>query len=184
MRKTVVKFGLLAGGIIGALSAVMLPLCMSGAIHFDKSEILGYTAMVLAFLMVFFGIRSYREEQGGGSLTFGKGFQVGILITLVCCAVYVVAWEITYYGFLPDFGEKYSAHMIEQLKAKGATPEKLAAETQRMARFKELYKNPFFNVGMTFLEIFPVGLIVTLVSAGILRRKPLPGGPARAASVA
>ena len=92
-------------------------------------------------------------------------------------AVYVIAWEIVYWGFIPDFGDKFAAITLEKMKANGATPEAMVKAEAEMARFKELYKNPLFNVGITFLEIFPVGLIVTLVSAAILRKKA-PGAPA------
>jgi len=94
---------------------------MNGTINWDKSEIIGYTAMVLAFLLVFFGIRSYRENIGGGAITFARAFKVGILITLVTCAVYVVSWEIVYFNFIPDFDEKYTAHVIETMRMDGAT---------------------------------------------------------------
>lgn len=183
MKKTVLTFGLVSGGFLAALMAVMVPACLNGTLDFDNSELVGYTTMVLAFLSVFFGIRSYRENVIGGAITFGRAFKVGLLITLVSSAVYVAAWEVVYYGFFPDFGEKYGAHVIAKMRREGADPARLAAEEKKMARFKELYRNPFFNVGMTFLEVLPVGTIVTLVSAGILRRKtPTPGSPSGAAA--
>jgi len=184
MKQIVIKFGLISGGILAVMMAVTLPLCMNGTLHFDNSQVIGYTSMVLAFLSVFFGIRAYRQNVGGGTISFGRAVKVGILITLITCAVYVIAWEIIYYNFLPDFADRYIASMLEKLRAGGATPERIAAETAKMARFKELYKNPLFNVGMTFMEVFPVGLIVTLVSAGILRRKDASDPPARAEAVA
>jgi hypothetical protein len=184
MKKIVLTFGLISGAILAAMTAIMLPLSMSGRIDFDQSEIVGYTAMVLSFLLVFFGIRSYRENVGGGTITFGKAFQVGILITLVSCAVYVISWEIVYFNFVPDFADKYAAFTIEKLRQDGATAAAIAAAEKKMADFKELYANPLINVGITFLEVFPVGLIVTLVSAAILRRKPTPDAPSRAAALA
>lgn len=176
MRKIVLTFGLISGGILAAMMAIAMPLCMGGTINFDNAEILGYSSMVLSFLMVFFGIRSYRENIGGGSITFGKGFQVGILVSLIACAVYVVSWEIVYHAFIPDFADKYGAHMIEKMRVKGETQAVIDAATKEMLRFKELYANPFFNVGITFMEVFPIGLVVTLVSAGILRKKPSRAG--------
>lgn len=171
MKKIVWKFGLISGAIISAMTAIMLPLCMNGTIDFRYSEIIGYSTMVLAFIMVFIGIRTYRENNGG-TITFGRAFKVGILITLVTCAVYVIAWEIVYYNFIPDFADRYAALSIQRMREKGATEAAIAKATRDMASFKEWYKNPFFNVGMTFMEIFPVGLIVTLISARILRTKP------------
>lgn len=171
MKKQVLTFGLICGAILGGMTAVMVPLCMNDTSTFDHAEIFGYTIQVLAFLLVFFAVRSYRENVGGGTITFGKAFQVGILVTLVACAVYVISWEIVYYNFVPDFGDKYAAHMLEKMKSQGKSAEAIAAATKEMAKFKEMYKNPLVNVGMTFIEVFPVGLVVTLVSAGILRKK-------------
>jgi hypothetical protein len=170
MKRQVLTFGLICGAILGGMTAVMVPLCMNGTATFDHAEIFGYTIQVFAFLLVFFGIRSYRESAGG-TITFGKAFQVGILVTLIACAVYVISWEIVYYNFVPDFADKYAAHVLEKLRTKGATQAAIAAATREMTRFKELYRNPFINAGMTFMEVFPVGLIVTAISAAILRRK-------------
>lgn len=181
MKNIVLKFGLLSGLATIAMFAVMLPLTMNGTIDFEGSEVIGYSSMILSFLLVFFGIRSYRRKAGG-TITFGKAFQVGILITLIACAVYVVTWEIYYFGFDNDFADKYATFAIEKLKKSGASPETIAAETQKMDKFKVMYQNPAFNIGMTFMEIFPVGLVMTLISAAILRRKA-PPAPAVAAAV-
>ena len=170
MQSIVLKHGLIAGGILIVAFAVTLPL----GLH---SEVIGYTSMVLAFLLVFFGIRAYREEIGG-AIGFGKAFQVGILITLVICAIYVISWEIVYWGFMPDFLDKYNAHALAKLRASGATEAAIREAQAKMAQLAKLYANPLFNAGITFMEIFPVGLIVTLVSAAVLRRKQAPGAPA------
>jgi hypothetical protein len=169
MKKIVLTFGLISGAIVAIMMAITLPLIKSGKL--EHSAVLGYTSMILAFLLVFFGIRSYRENVGGGAITFGKGFQVGILITLISCVVYVISWEIIYFNFMPDFVDHYAAQTIANARAHGATEAAILATTKEMARFKVLYANPLINVGMTFMEIFPVGLIVTLISAAILRRR-------------
>jgi len=117
-------------------------------------------------------VRSYRENVGGGRLTFGRAFAVGILITLISSACYVGTWEIVYYKFMPDFADKYAAHLVERAKASGASQQKID-ETKRQAKqFKQMYDKPLFNVALTFMEVFPIGLVVTLLSAGILRKKP------------
>ena len=170
MKKIIWTFGLIAGGIVAALMAVSLPLFLNGTLDPTTSQVLGYTSMVLAFLAVFFGIRSYRE-QAGGTISFGRAFKVGILMTLIACAVYVVGWEIVYFNFLPDFGDRYTAAVVADMRADGATAEQIAKVSRDMAEFTKLYANPLFNVAITFLEIFPVGLIMTLISAAILRTK-------------
>jgi hypothetical protein len=178
MRKTVLRFGLASGAVVMALSAAMMSLCMRGLIDLDHSEVLGYTIMVLSFLLVFFGVRSYRDSVAGGTIGFGKAFQVGLLITLVACAMYVIGWEIAYFNFFPDFLPKYSTHVLAKMRASGASPAEIAKTTAEMADLAKHYDNLLFNCAITFMEIFPVGLIVTLLTAAILRRKPRPAAPA------
>lgn len=168
MKRIVLTSGLIAGGILAAVMAVTMPLANKG--NLGHSEIVGYSTMVLAFVMIFVGIRSYRENVGGGAVTFGKGFQIGILITLIASLMYVATWEILYWGFLPDFAEHYSVFVIHKMQAAGATDAAIAAKQHELLEFQRMYKNPLFNVAMTFIEVFPVGLIITLVSAAILRR--------------
>src|SRR5947199_7355697 len=107
MKKVVIVFGLISGAISAAMMFLTIPLMKSGAINFKNGEIIGYTAIFLSFLLVFFGIRSYRENAGG-AITFGRGFSVGILITLISCVFYVASWEIIYFKFMPNFGAKYA----------------------------------------------------------------------------
>ena len=165
MKRVVLTYGLLSGAVVAVLASINLLVIKS------HSEVLGYTTMVLAFLLVFFGVRSYRDHEGGGTITFGRAFAVGILIALITCAVYVISCEIIYFNFMPDFVEKYSAEMIHRAQARGASAAEVARLEARMKSFAEMYRNPLINVGMTFMEIFPVGLIMTLVSAAILRRR-------------
>lgn len=169
MKKTVLTFGLISGAISAFMMFAMLPFV--DKIGFDKGAIVGYTTITVSFLLVFFGIRSYRENVGGGTITFGRAFAVGILITVISCVCYVVAWEIIYFKFMPDFADKYTAHSVEKLKASGASQEAVQAQVQEMKKFKEMYDNPFFNAAITFMEPFPIGLIVTLISAAILRKR-------------
>ena len=172
MQRIVLRFGLASGAILVAMALVMMPLCMRGTIDFDHSEILGYTSMVLSFLLVFFGVRSYRDNVAGGAISFGKAFQVGILITLVTCAIYVIAWEIAYFNFFPNFLDQYSAHVLAKMRSSGASDAAILETTRKMADLAKHYTNPLYNSAITFMEVFPVGLIMTLVSAAILRRKP------------
>jgi len=178
MKRIVLRFGLASGFLLIALSAVMMPLCMNQS--FDHMEVMGYSAMVLAFLFVFFGVRSYRDNVAAGAIGFGKAVQVGLLITLITCAMYVIAWEISYYNFFPDFLDQYSAHVLERMRAAGESEAAIRETTAQMAEMAKYYANPLYNAGITFMEVFPVGLIVTLVSAAILRRKPGRAAPAGA----
>jgi len=169
MTKIVVTFGLIAGAIMAAMMFLTLP--FQEQIGFDKGLIVGYTSMVLAFLMIYFGVRSYRDNVTGGQLTFGRAFAVGVMITLVATVCYVAAWEVIYHNFMPDFVDKYAAQVIAEAKAAGASEAKIAEQVKQMNDFKEMYKNPFYNVAMTAIEPLPVGLVLALVTAGVLRRK-------------
>jgi len=169
MKKTVLTFGLISGAVSASMMLITIPFV--DAIGWKKGEILGYTGIVLSALLVFFGVRSYRENAGGGRLTFGRGFAVGILIALISSACYVGTWEIVYFKFMPGFAEKYAAHMVERAKTSGACQQKMNETERKAKQFTEMYHNPVINVALTFTEVFPIGLVVTLVSAGILRKK-------------
>jgi hypothetical protein len=172
MKKTIVIFGLISGAIS---SLMMVGIVLFGdKIGFDKGAVISYTSIVLSFLMVFFGIRSYRDNIGDGQITFLKGFGVGICITVISCICYVVTWEVLYYNFLPGFWDHYGAHLVEKLKAKGASPEAVQAQIQEIARDRKLYENPLYNAAMTFIDPFPIGLVMTVISAAALRRKTRP----------
>lgn len=169
MRKTVLTFGLIAGTILSAMMLATLPFI--DRIGFDAGAVIGYTTMVVAFLMIYFGVRSYRDDVAGGRVTFGRAFQVGLLITAVACVCYVVTWQVIYYGFVPDFLETYTAYAVEKARAGGATEAELSATIEQMAKFAEMYKNPLVNIAFTLLEPLPIGLVFTLVTAGVLSRK-------------
>ena len=176
MKKTVLTFGLISGAISSLLMVATLP--FAHKIGFNKALVVGYTTIVLSFLLVFFGIRSYRDNVGNGQITFTKAFAVGISIALISCIFYVVTWEILYFNFLPGFMDEYGAHTIEKLKASGASPTAVEAQLQQLKKFKEQYENPLFNSLMTLIEPFPIGLAITLLSAAVLRKKA-PSQPAQ-----
>jgi uncharacterized protein DUF4199 len=133
--------------------------------------VIGYTTIVLSFLLVFFGIRSYRENVGGGSISFGRALAVGMLITLISCTFYVITWEIIYFKLMPDFAEKFTNYAVEQVRASGAGQAAIDAKIQEMKALTAMLNNPLLNAAMTFLEPFPIGLIITVISAAILRKK-------------
>ena len=115
MKRIVLVFGLISGALMALFMFGTMPFI--DKIGFDRGVYVGYTSMVLAFILVFFGIRSYRENVGGGAITFGRAFIVGILIAGISSICYVIAWEILYHTLMPDFMDKYSAHVIEQARA-------------------------------------------------------------------
>jgi hypothetical protein len=169
MKKTVIKFGIIASLIMAG--GMVITMHFSDDIGFDKGALVGYTVMVISFLMVFFGIRSYRNTINGGTITFGQAFKVGGLIALMSCLVYVITWLILYYNFMPDFYDKYAAYAIEKMKNAHKSQAEIDAAMKEMVHFKELYKNPFVNAAITFTEPLPVALVMSLLSAIILRKK-------------
>lgn len=172
MTKTIIKYGLIAGAIV-ALPFIITTNFMTnadGQVNFTLGMLLGYAAMLLAFSLVFVAIRNYRNEHDG-LVSFGKAFQIGSLIVLIASTIYVITWLIDYYYFIPDFAEKYAEHTLNELKVNGAGPEELASKSKEMAEFSEMYKNPFYNAMITYVEILPVGLVITAISALILKRK-------------
>jgi hypothetical protein len=176
MRKIVLTFGLIAGAILSAMMLMTLP--FQDKIGFDKGWIIGYTTMVLAFLMVFFGVRSYRDNVAGGSVTFGRAFKVGLMITAIASVCYVTTWELIYYQLSPDFADKYAAYTVDKARKSGATDVEIAAKAKQMTEFKEMYRNPLVNIALTLLEPLPMGLLFTLATAGVLSRKRRTGGAA------
>jgi len=169
MKKTVLTFGLIGGVIIAVLTLGTLP--FSKQLGYDKSLIIGYTVIVLSFLMVFFGIRSYRDNVGGGTISFGRAFAVGALIVLITSVCYVVNWEIMYFKLMPNFVSDYSNYEVGKMRAAGATQQAIDAKLEEMKQLKQLLDNPFKNAAFSFIEPLPVGLIITLISSLILRRR-------------
>ena len=169
VSQTILKFGLISGILSSAMMLATVPFLHK--LGGDKGFVVGYTAIVLSFLLVYFGIRSYRDNAGNGLISFPKAFAIGISITLISCVFYVLTWEIVYFNFMHDSMDGYSSQMVEKMKASGASAAAIQAQVQQMKRYKE---DPFYNAAFTFIEPFPVGLVVTLISAGILRRRTLP----------
>jgi hypothetical protein len=172
MQRIVLTFGLIAGAILSAMMLLTVP--FHDQIGFDKGLVIGYTTMVVAFLMIFVGVKTYRDNVAGGTVTFGRAFKVGLLIMLVASVCYVATWEFIYYNLAPDYLDKYAAYSLEKLKQSGASAEQVAAKTQEMAKFKAMYQNPLVSIAFTILEPLPVGLLFTLVAAAVLSRKRRP----------
>ena len=177
MTKIVVIFGLISGAIAAGLMWLLIASVNSGSVNLDNGMLWGYATMIIALSLIFFGIKSYRDNNGG-HISFFKGLQGGILISLISAGGYAASWEIYYRGSGQEFLQKYTAHYLEQLKKDGASEAEIEKSRADMAQFMENYQNFFIRFGITMMEILPVGVIVTLVSAGLLRkREVLPAEP-------
>lgn len=164
------KYGAIAGLI--ACGGIIIGLVLAEPGSAGTSEIFGYTLMLLALSVTYFAIRRYRDTVLGGTIRFGQGFRLGLVISVVAALAYVVTWEIYSAVSGTDFIDTYTNELIAQMRAEGMEGAELNAEIQKMEKFKASYANPFFRIPVTFSEIFPVGLLVSLVSAALLRTRP------------
>jgi hypothetical protein len=169
MKKTVLVYGLISGVLTSALMFAATPFVLSKEL--GTADLIGYSSMVLMGLIIFFGVRSYRQSAGQGKMTFRRGFLVGLGITLVSGALYVAAFQLLYYRLHPGIGQVYGECMVERARRSGATPAELRETADRAERFMALYENPWSNVALTLLEPLSVGLVLTTLSAAVLRRR-------------
>jgi hypothetical protein len=168
MKKTVWTFGLISGAVISAMMLLTLP--FEGRIGYDNALVVGYTTMVAAFLLVFFGIKSYRDNVAGGEIGFWRALAIGALITVISSACYTLTWEAVFFG-RPDFAARFMAFQTDHIRETAANEADARKRLADAQHFAELYMNPAYNSALTFLEPLPVGLVIALVSAGILSRK-------------
>jgi hypothetical protein len=173
MKKNIVVFGLIAGAILAIVMVVSTTLCYQND-NFEGNMVLGYASMLLAFSLIFVAIKNFRDKLNGGAVTFGAAFKIGLMISLIASTCYVIVWLIDYYIFIPDFGEKYAAFTLSQARKSGASQDEINKLISGMESFKEMYKNPLMVVLLTFAEVLPVGLAMTLFSALILKKQPKP----------
>ena len=174
MRKVILIFGSLAGAIISIFLIIGVTFYENGVMTFDFSELVGYATMIIALSMIFFGIKSYRDNYQKGAINFWKGFQVGALIGLMASLMYAITWEV-YLQSRPvgpaSFMEKYADCVINKMKEKGDSAYKIDQTIKEMDKMKKMYQNPVIRFGITIMEILPLGIIITLISAAVLRKK-------------
>jgi hypothetical protein len=172
-----IRFGVIAGLIVG------IPMCaymvsLPADTKSPPSMVMTYLVMLVALSMVFVGIKQYRDKVLGGIINFAPALGLGLAISGVAGIFYALAWEIAQVLMKFDFAAFYAHGMVENVRAAGGSPEAIAQAETRARDFLALYSNPLFRIPMTFLEIFPVGVLVSLVSAAMLRKSSVL--PARA----
>jgi hypothetical protein len=168
MKKTVWTFGLISGAIMAVFMIATMPFVNALGEH---SVVVGYAGMVAAFLLVYFGVRSYRDGVLRGTIGFGRALTVGLLIATIGSVCYVATWEVLYFKFMPDFYSKYAQSVVDQARKNGKSDAEIAQTRASMDEMTKNAGNPVWVAATTFLEPLPVGLLVSLVSAGVLRRK-------------
>lgn len=175
MKRNILVFGTISGLIVSAFMATSMALmgCSgSNESSMTTAMVIGFASMAAAFSFIFIGIKNYRDKQNAGVITFGNAFIIGLMISVIASTMYVVTWAIEYHYFLPDFMDKYSAMQIKEVQASGISGAALEEKLKQIESESYNYKhNGFFFAMYTYMEILPVGIIITLISSLILRRK-------------
>lgn len=163
MTRTIFTYGLISGAVI--ITAMLLTILV-GEIH---SMWLGYLIMLVGLSSILVGVKQYRDQQLGGVIGFWKALLLGLGIAVAASVVYVIIWEaylaITHYSFM----DQYVASTLEAKRTAGVTGPAYDKAVAEMDAMKVSYRNPLFRLPMTFIEIFPVGLLIALVTAGLVR---------------
>ncbi|MBL4710630.1 MAG: DUF4199 domain-containing protein [Flavobacteriales bacterium] len=170
MKKTVLKYGLIGGAIVSLFMACTVPF-MDENSDMSNSELIGYASMLVALSTIFVGIRNYRNKELNGIISFGKAFLIGLYIALIASTLYVLTWMVISDLFLPDFMETYINTSVANMKGAGSTQAEINAHLETMKTWAEVYKNPIYKALMTYMEILPVGILVSLISSFILKKK-------------
>lgn len=180
MKKVVMTFGLISGAIIAVLVWLIAWLCETGAVSLDDAELIGYASMLIALAMVFFGMKSYRDNYSDGKMTFWKGVQVGLLISLLgalCYWVSAAAYNVVNPGFNERWAEKYTEQTVGEMRERGASHDEIETSITQIRQMQEFMKNPLLFFLVALIEVLPVGIVVTVISALLLRQKDvLPAG--------
>lgn len=164
MNKIILKYGIL-GGI--AASIIMSSMTVYMKLNPEKtvSMFLGMFTMILAYTFIVLGVLNLRKENND-TITLGQAFLSGLGIVFITSTIYVLVWLIIYYNFFPNFMEHYC-----DLALKQTLPEELVAKKAEMEQYKEMYKSPIGVILLTYMEIFPFGIVVALINAAILKKK-------------
>ena len=175
MKRNMLVFGGIAGVIISTFMGVSMAIMGCGSEQMDggtSSMIIGFSAMVAAFSFVFVGIKNFRDKQNEGVITFGKAFLLGCMISLIASTLYVATWAVEFHFFMPDFMDKYAAMQIKQLHESGVSGVALDEAIKEIEEAGNNYKNnPLYFAMYTYMEILPVGIIISFISSLILKKK-------------
>ncbi len=172
MKKNALIYGLIAGGVVSLSLVLGFELSKAnGGTNQELGEFLGFAGMILSFSTIFMGVHAERKAKEGSSFSYWEGFRVGLVISLVASAIYVITWMVYSHFYAQGFMENYAQIMIEKKEVAGMMGDELEAYKAEMDKSVEQYENPFYKAGVTFIEIFPIGLLMSLVAAAVYRSK-------------
>lgn len=180
MKNLILKYGLIAGLIV-ALPMGVMTVVMGHDLPMAWGMVIGYTSMLLAFSLIFVATKRHRDINLGGVIRFWPALGMGLAITLVASMIYAATWEVIMMTTDMNFMETYSQAILAQEKARGASAEVLAQKAAEMAEFAEMYAKPWYRFMITLTEILPIGILVSLICAILIRRPGfLPARPSNA----
>ncbi len=170
MLRNILTYGIIAGLIVGIPLFTIGVTLEQGHVGGAWGMVVGYTIMLIALTTVFVAIKRRRDTELGGVIRFWPAFGYGLAISSVAGLIYVGAWELAMQFMDADFAATYAQATIEAARVGGASAAEIARITADMAEFTTMYADPLMRVLMTFfMEFFPVGVLVSLVSAALLR---------------
>jgi hypothetical protein len=171
MKRNILVFGSISGIIVGTLMALSLFWANQGH-DINEGMLLGYASMVIALSLIYVGVRNFRDKYNDGVISFAKALKLALGITLIASTIYVAVWLVEFYVFIPDFMDKYTAAHLQQVKSSGLNPAVLQKQVADMERMRDVYDHNLLVVVLyTYIEILPVGLIISLLTALLLKRK-------------
>jgi hypothetical protein len=168
MKRTILVFGLISGGLVGIF------LVGATLINFKGGAWFGYTTMIIALSLIYVGVRNFRDKINEGTISFGKALKVALGITLIASTMYVLVWLVEFYFFIPNFMDKYAATLSQHARSANLSPQALQKRLTEIENMRVGYRNPIVVVLYTYLEILPVGIIISLLTALLLKRKRRP----------
>lgn len=176
MKKIVLIYGIIAGVVVSTVMAIGMYMCSTNP-DYKPSMVAGYATQVIAFSLIFVGIKVYRDKYNAGAIKFGKAFLIGLYISLITSTMYVSTWAIEYNYVLPDdfmakYMAKYKAQMIKEAKERKTPDAVINKELIEMGEMQADYSKPVYFILYTYVEILPTGLLISLISALILKKKP------------
>jgi amino acid transporter len=171
MKRTITTFGLISGAIVSALMVISMSLTRHNHTSSAYGMVVGYASMLLAFCLIYVAVKNYRDKHLDGNISFGKAFMIGLGVALIASVCYTISWIIFYKGFYPDFIEEMTRNELNAMRKSGKSAAEIAAATTDMEKWTTAYKTWPGLIGMTLMEILPVGILVSVISALILKRR-------------
>lgn len=171
MKKTILNNGIYSGLLVALFMSISSYFMMDDGMHFDYGMYWGFASQIIALSFVFIGIRQYRNTYGAGKISFGKAFSVGISIVLIASVFYVLTWEVIFNFFASDFMVHYTEYEIKQRTLAGLSGAELESFKSEMAQMTQDYNKAYVRMPYTFAEVFPTGLILTLIASLVYRKK-------------